>query len=57
MADPDVSSGTGMFVSQKQHDVPVDNLDYGYIGECTNAKELEKILKVLRLVSFSQTIL
>lgn len=28
--------------------VPIEHLDYGYIGKCTKGKELEKILKVLR---------
>lgn len=30
--------------------VPIEHLDYGYVGECKNSKELEKILKVLRWV-------
>ena len=33
-------------------DVPIAHLDYGYVKECTNAKELEKIITVLRSVVF-----
>ncbi len=34
--------------------VPIKYLDYGYVGECKNSKELENILKVLRwLVAYS----
>ncbi|XP_014668057.1 PREDICTED: sperm-associated antigen 1-like [Priapulus caudatus] len=29
-------------------DIPLDHLDYGYIGKSTNVRELEKILRVLR---------
>jgi hypothetical protein len=29
-------------------DIPVEHLDYGYVGECRNAKEVEKILQILR---------
>ena len=29
-------------------EVPVDHLDYEYITECNNQKELERILKTLR---------
>ena len=32
----------------KNSDIPVKHLDYSYIKECKSAKELEKILKVLR---------
>lgn len=28
--------------------IPVDHLDYGYIGKVSNTSELEKILTVLR---------
>ena len=31
-----------------QSDVPIEHLDYEYISKCSNGKELEKILKVLR---------
>ena len=31
-------------------DVPIAHLDYGYVKDCTNAKELEKIIIVLRSV-------
>ena len=31
-------------------DVPLEHLDYGYISECTSAKEVEKLLKILRCV-------
>lgn len=29
-------------------DVPVAHLDYGYIRECKDASEVEKILQILR---------
>lgn len=29
-------------------DVPVEHLDYGYVSECTDAKELTAILRVLK---------
>ena len=29
-------------------DIPLENLDYGYIGECSDAKEVEKLLQILR---------
>jgi tetratricopeptide (TPR) repeat protein len=32
---------------QKNHDVPIESLDYKYIAACANVKELEKIYKVL----------
>lgn len=28
--------------------VPIDHLDYTYVSNCKNAKEVEKILRVLR---------
>lgn len=31
-------------------DVPVEHLDYAYIGNCRDAGELEEIVKVLRQV-------
>ena len=38
-------------------DVPVENLDYRYIGECKNAREVEKILEVLRFVATTLALL
>ena len=29
-------------------DVPVEHLDYDYIGKCKDVKYLEKILRILR---------
>ena len=29
-------------------DIPVEHLDYQYIGKCENATEVEALLKVLR---------
>ena len=29
-------------------DVPIEHLDYGYVGKCKNARELERILEILR---------
>ncbi len=29
-------------------DVPIEHLDYGYVGQCSDSRELEKILKLLR---------
>lgn len=34
--------------SHTKSGVPIEHLDYRYIGQCKNGKELEKILKVLR---------
>lgn len=31
-----------------KYDIPLSHLDYGYIKECSDVKELEKILKILR---------
>ena len=31
--------------------IPVEHLDYGYIEKCKNARELEKIVQVLRRVA------
>ena len=32
----------------KRYDLPLSALDYDYIKKCTDVKELEKIVKVLR---------
>jgi hypothetical protein len=32
----------------KKYDIPVGHLDYDYIRNCSDTKELEKILKILR---------
>ena len=32
---------------QKNHDIPLELLDYKHIEKCTDVKELEKIYKVL----------
>ncbi|XP_078383577.1 sperm-associated antigen 1-like [Oculina patagonica] len=41
--------GSGLLAgSNTTSGVPIEHLDYGYVGECKNSKELEKILKVLR---------
>ena len=37
----------GMITKSKEHDVPIDHLDFKYIETCENVKELEKIYKVL----------
>lgn len=29
-------------------DIPVEHLDYDYIGKCTKSSEVEKLLKILR---------
>lgn len=43
--------GSGLLAgSNTTSGVPIEHLDYGYVRECKNSKELEKILKVLRLV-------
>lgn len=33
--------------SKKDHNIPLDHLDYKYISTCENVKELEKIYRVL----------
>lgn len=38
--------------STNHNDVLVEHLDYRYIDKCQNAKEMERIVKVLRLVFF-----
>ena len=41
--------GAGLLAgSNTTSGVPIEHLDYGYVRECKNSKELEKILKVLR---------
>lgn len=29
-------------------DIPIEHLDYGYVSQCGNGRELEKILRALR---------
>ena len=29
-------------------DIPIEHLDYDYVGKCSSGSELEKILRVLR---------
>ena len=29
-------------------DIPVEHLDYDYIGKCSKASEVEKLLEILR---------
>jgi hypothetical protein len=33
--------------SSKKHDIPLDHLDFKYVEQCHDVKELEKIYKVL----------
>ena len=43
--------GTGLLEdSHTKSGIPIEHLDYRYVEGCKNAKELEKILKVLRYV-------
>jgi len=44
------ADGTNAMFGVTSSGVPVSHLDYGYIGKCTNTKELEKIIKVLRSI-------
>lgn len=32
----------------EKYSIPIEHLDYGYIGECKNIKELGQILEILR---------
>lgn len=32
---------------KKSHDIPIDHLDYKYVNQCNDVKELEKIYKTL----------
>ena len=42
-------SSTGLLEgSHTKSGVPIEHLDYRYVKGCKDAKELEKILKVLR---------
>ena len=44
--------GTGVLEdSHTKSGIPIEHLDYQYVEGCKNAKELEKILKVLRYVT------
>ena len=36
--------------------IPVENLDFQYINKCTNVKEVERILRVLRYDLISSSI-
>ena len=40
----------GGFLSPTPSGIPIEHLDYHYVEKCTNAREIEKILKVLRFV-------
>lgn len=42
--------GTSAMFGVTTSGIPVAHLDYNYIGKCSNGPELEKILKVLRLI-------
>ena len=33
--------------NSKKHNIPLDHLDFKYVEQCSNVKELEKIYKVL----------
>ena len=33
--------------NKKNHNIPLEHLDYKYVQKCENVKELEKIYKVL----------
>lgn len=32
----------------KKYDIPIENLSYEYVEKCTDIKELEKIIRILR---------
>ena len=34
-------------VSKKDHNIPLEHLDFKYVEKCENIKELEKIYKIL----------
>jgi len=36
----------------RKYDIPIDHLDFDYVKSCESAKEIEKILKILRLDSY-----
>lgn len=42
--------GTSAMFGVTTSGIPVSHLDYNYIGKCSDGAELEKILKVLRLI-------
>lgn len=33
---------------RKKFDIPLEHLDFAYVQKCTDVRELEKILKILR---------
>jgi len=35
--------------ARTKYDIPLNHLDYGYVSSCKDKKELEKIVKILRL--------
>jgi len=36
--------------TKTKYDVPLNHLDFSYVKSCTDKKELEKIVKILRCV-------
>ena len=40
--------GGGASAAPRAEDVPVEHLDYAYVRQCTDAREVELILEILR---------
>ena len=34
-------------ITKKNHGIPIDHLDFKYVEQCSDVKELEKIYRVL----------
>lgn len=47
-----MSSVPGAWSKAADTDIPIGHLDYSYVKDCENAKELEEIIKILRFVMF-----
>lgn len=46
----EIKSIPGSFAKANGTNIPIGHLDYSYVKDCTNPKELEEIIMVLRFV-------
>ena len=40
----------------QKHDIPLDHLDYKFIENCDNVKEIENIIKILRFCNYTNSL-